>query len=562
MISRSALAGAPTGTRLAEAGDRWEGLQTLIRARLLIATLALPAGILLRPEAVARPWAVLSTALVALGVASAAFGIGVRMRRGYGVQVYLHLAADLALVTGLALYTGGRDSQYVMFYALVAITGGLFARIAGGLFASAGACLAILLLPELGRALGLPAAHEVGATFPGAALLFPFLGMMGVLAGVLGDRVQRTRDDLAQTARELDRVRLDNDAILRHLTSGVLTVDAEGQVAYLNPAAEQMLGLRGLAMRSRPLGEALPERLAPLRDLVEESRTRRRARARAELSMLTGSGQPLPVGISTSLLGDAGQLTGVVAVFQDLTEVRDMERRARRNETLAEVGALAAGIAHELRNGLKPISGSVEYLQRELAPEGEGALLMDLITRECNRLNRFVTDLLTYSRERDLAVEDVSLAEVLGELCSVVNLDPRKRPGVSIRLEPGPEGRAVRADREQLRQVWLNLSINALEAMPGGGTLRVRWRDVGREQVAVEFEDDGPGIAAEDLSRVGQPFFTTKEGGTGLGVAIAQRIVERHGGTLAFESVSGRGTIARVTLPGAAPVEAGLAQAA
>jgi two-component system sensor histidine kinase PilS (NtrC family) len=549
--------GTPSGARAGESGDRWEGLRTLVRVRLLIAALALPAGVLFRPDPPPDAWRVLAAALGAVAGLSVLFGLGVRLRRGWTAQVYAHVAADLAMVTALSLLTGGRESQFVMFYALVAITGGLLARVPGGLFASAGACAAILAMPWLGALAGSPVAAA-----PGATLLFPFLGVVGVLAGVLGDRVQRTRDDLEQTARELDRVRLDNDAILRHLTSGVLTVDADGRVAYLNPAAETMLGVRALDLRGRALDDALPPRLAPLRELVAESGAAGRARARAELEVWHAGGQVLPLGISTSLLGGAGGLTGVVAVFQDLTEVREMERRARRNQTLAEVGALAAGVAHELRNGLKPISGSVEFLQRELAPEGESAVLMDLITRECNRLNRFVTDLLSYSRERDLALEPVVLAEVLGEVCSTASHDPRRRPGVEVWLEPGPADAAVRVDREQMRQVWLNLAANALEAMPDSGALRVRWRDAGGEHVAVEFEDDGPGIAAEDLPRVGEPFYTTKEGGTGLGVAIALRIVERHGGTLGFESVPGRGTVARVTLPGVAPVEAGLAQAA
>jgi len=245
-------------------------------------------------------------------------------------------------------------------------------------------------------------------------------------------------------------------------------------------------------------------------------------------------------------------MTGVVAVFQDLTEVREMERRARRNETLAEVGALAAGIAHELRNGLKPISGSVEFLQRELKLHGEEAQLMDLIARESARLNKFVTELLSYSRERDLALEPVSLGDHLSELVSVLRHDPRRAQGVDVRLERGADDVRVPIDREQMRQVWLNLAANALEAMGERGTLVVRWKPAEGGGIAVEFCDDGPGIAANDLPRVGEPFFTTKRGGTGLGLAIAQRIVERHGGMLTLESETGHGTTARVNLPEAA----------
>jgi two-component system, NtrC family, sensor histidine kinase PilS len=543
------------------AADRWKGLESVLRSRLVIASFALPVGVLFHPDGVANAWWLLGGAFIALGLASTILGLGVRLRRWYTAQVYAQLLCDLALVTALAAFTGGRGSQFVMFYALVAISGGLMARVPGGLVAAGGAWAAIIAMPGLEARIGiLPEAGT--STLPGPLLLLPCLGVVGVLAGVLGDRMHRSRHDLERATRELDRVRLDNDAILCHLTSGVLTVDAGGRIAYVNPAAEQMLGLRALELRGRPIAEALPERLAALRDHVEESRSRRRPRARGELQMRTAADRPLPVGISTSLLTHDDLMTGVVAVFQDLTEVRDMERRARRNETLAEVGALAAGIAHELRNGLKPISGSVEVLQRDLQLTGEDAVLMELIATECSRLNRFVTDLLVYSRERDLAMENVDLGEALTEMVQTMSREARGDNAAAIRLELGPRPRVVRADREQLRQVWLNLVNNALEAMSGDGALTVRWYDVGRDQVAVEFEDEGHGVAAEDLPRIGEPFFTTKEGGTGLGVAIAQRIVERHGGSLQYERASGRGTIARVTLAAAESADTGLSAAA
>lgn len=527
----------------------WSSLQGLVLTRLLIASLALPFGVLLRPEVTPRPIALLWTSLVAVGVASAGFALAAAFRRGLRFQTYLHLVADLALVTYLSSQTGGRDSQFVLFYALVVITGGVLARVPGGLFASAGACAGFLMLPWLAGLTGVPSSETQGS-LPKPELLVAFLTMTGVLAGVLGERVHRTRDDLERTERELNRVRVDNDVILRHLATGVFTVDPQGVVAYLNPAAESVLGVRTMESRGRHVSVALPERLAPLRDLVLETLQRGHGRARAELRVQGAMGRALPIGVTTNVLMHEGNLTGVVAVFQDLTEVREMERRVRRNETLAEVGALAAGIAHELRNGLKPIAGSVEYLQRELHLTGENAELMDLIAKESGRLNKFVSDLLTYSRERDLALESVDLSEHLRDVVSVLAHDPRRAEGVQLCCESGEGLAHVNVDREQLRQVWLNLAINAMEAIPNRGKLTVRWRALESGQVAVEFVDDGPGIAADDLPRVGEPFFTTKRGGTGLGLAIAQRIVERHGGVLTLESEAGHGTTARVQLPG------------
>jgi PAS domain S-box-containing protein len=534
------------------ARDRWQGLLTLVRARLTVATLALPIGVLTRPDLTEPAWWELWWSLLVVGVLSALFWLGARWRRGFGVQICAQLATDLALVTWMAALTGGRESQFVLFFALVVITGGVLGEFLGGLLAAAGACAAILFLPPLVAALhGAPAGVATGV-LPAPGMLIAFLATMGVLAGFLGHRVHHARAALERTALELDRVRVDNDAILRHLASGVITVGETGVVAYVNPAAEQVLGLRSSSARGQKLDAALPVRLAPLRAVIEDSLGHRAPRARVEVTVKSATGAALPLGMSTNVLMHEGRMTGVVAVFQDLTEVREMERRVRRNETLAEVGSLAAVIAHEMRNGLNPISGSIEYLQRELKPEGESAVLMELINIECGRLNRFITDLLTYSRERDLALEPLDLNERLGELCEGLRRDARRPEAVTVQFEPAARPTGVEGDREQLRQVWLNLAYNALEAMSGsGGRLRVSWNADDRRRAIVEFEDTGPGIAAEDLPHVGQPFFTTKKGGTGLGVAIAQRIVERHGGSLSFQSALGRGTVARVVLPGA-----------
>ena len=531
------------------APDAWSGLRTLIRARLIVTVLALPAGLLLAPGASSAAWKVLVGALVTVGVLSALYQLGVRLGKALALQTALQLAGDLALVTVLAAVSGGRGSQFALFFGVIVVTGGLLARVPGGMLTASGAAIGILLLPWVGGALALPEATLAAEPATPLFTTIAYLGVLGVLAGMLGDRVHRTRADLERTARELDRVRVDNDTVLRHLTTGVLSVDAHGRVSYLNPAAEQVLGVRSLECRGKHVANAFPERLAPLRELVIATLQSRDPRARAELDMTGSSGRALPIGLSTNLLLHDGRFTGLVAVFQDLSEVREMERRARRHETLAEIGALSARIAHELRNGLSPISGSVECLQRELKLEGENAVLMELVSRECARLNRFVTDLLNYSRERDLALESLSVDDELADLGELLSHHPRRPDGVTVSVQAGAREAGIKGDREQLRQVWLNLAANAFEAMAEGGRLTVRQRMADGERVVIEFEDTGTGIAADELPRVGQPFYTTKQGGTGLGLTIASRIVERHGGTLTLESAPGRGTTVRVGLP-------------
>jgi len=538
----------PTGL----AHDPWSGLRTLVWARLLVAALALPFGILMRPEPPVLAWRLLAVTLVVVGVVSVVAWAGTVLRRGLRVQVYLQLAIDVALVTALSAFTGGHQSPFAIFYVLVAITGGLQAGLAGGLVTALASSTAFLALNPGGSGLVSPA---WSAVLPKPGMFGTLLLALGVLAAVLKRRVQRVHENLERAARELHRVRFDNDAILRHLTSGVITLDGSGTLAYLNPTAEEVLGVELDDIRGRWVQDSLPERLHPLRDALLAVLESHAVQSRGELLLRTATGGPLPLGLSTNVLRHDGQVTGVVAVFQDLTEVREMEARARRNQTLAEVGALAAGIAHELRNGLSPISGSIECLQRELKFEGENAQLLDLIVTECNRLNRFVTDLLAYSRERPLVKQPFDLNENLADLCEHLTHDPRRGAGVSVRYAPGEGLPDVAADREQLRQVWLNLAGNALEALGESGTLTVRWRAIDAGHIAVEFQDTGPGIKPDDVPRVGQPFFTTKKGGNGLGLAIAQRIVERHGGALTLQPAAERGTIARVTLPGTVAAE-------
>jgi len=248
----------------------------------------------------------------------------------------------------------------------------------------------------------------------------------------------------------------------------------------------------------------------------------------------------------------------VIALFQDLSDVKALEDRIRRGETLAAIGELSAGIAHEIRNCLNPISGSVEVLQRELKVTGENARLLELIVRESERLDNFIRELLDYARERPLKTERVDLSDLTRETAEVARRHPSSGVGKKVTVEAPKEPIWVQIDFEQTKQVLLNLLINALEAIEGAGSVTVRVepsstaarRAKARTGFAmIEVRDTGAGIRAEDIRQVFEPFFSTKLGGTGLGLAIANRIVERHGGTVEIESRVGVGTTLRLWLP-------------
>ena len=346
---------------------------------------------------------------------------------------------------------------------------------------------------------------------------------------------------------------------MENLSSGLVTVDADGIVRHWNRAASEIAGCAVESVRERPYVDAFGPGLKEFTERMRDALERGVQSNRAEITIEKPDGTRMPLGLSTSLLRDPeGHRRGVIGLFQDLSEVRALEERIRRRETLAAIGELSAGIAHEIRNCLNPISGSVEVLQRELKVKGENARLLDLIVRESERLDNFIRELLDYARERPLKCETLDLTSLVRDLVDVAQRHPSAE-GKVLRFSGGGDDVMVHVDSEQMRQVLMNLVLNALEAVEGEGQVDVRIgarRDrpgavaaPGRTWVCAEVQDNGIGIAAPEIELIFEPFYSTKRGGTGLGLAIANRIVERHGGVLEVESRLGAGTTMRVWVP-------------
>jgi two-component system sensor histidine kinase PilS (NtrC family) len=241
-----------------------------------------------------------------------------------------------------------------------------------------------------------------------------------------------------------------------------------------------------------------------------------------------------------------------VLVFQDLTEVHEMRERVRKADRLAAVGELSAGIAHELRNPLASISGSIEMLYHELALEGENRRLMELIMRESDRLDRIISDFLEFARLRTPRRVPSKLAHCIDDVVTLVRKNADKSEGITIRTVFDPGLPDVWMDDEQMRQVFMNLAVNACEAMERGGTLEIQAARGAEGAVRIAFKDEGAGIDPEGLERMFEPFFTTKDGGTGLGLAMANKIVNAHGGSIEYRNGE-RGAVFTIVLPVGAP---------
>jgi PAS domain S-box-containing protein len=338
--------------------------------------------------------------------------------------------------------------------------------------------------------------------------------------------------------------------ILQSIPTGVLTLDHRGTVTSLNLVAERLLGLRAAVVVGRPLEDL---QLAPdVVTWIREARRGQRLVHEADLTLTVEGDRRATIRASASDLRDeGGQSQGLVILLRDITEVNRLEMQLRRADKLAALGTLAAGVAHEVKNPLHALSLNLHLLEKEVATGGPWSAdtreYFEILRSETQRIHRIVENFLRFSRPSIPEVKPLDLHALLERVLSLLAFEAADH-GVTIETAFDPELTTVAGDEGQLSQVFLNLGINALQAMPAGGMLVVRTRlDQGWAEVAVE--DTGQGIEVEALPHIFDPYFTTRPRGVGLGLAIAHRIVEAHHGTMDVETAVGKGTTMILRLP-------------
>jgi two-component system sensor histidine kinase PilS (NtrC family) len=506
-------------------------------------------------------------------LATALSGLCFQWVRNAGRFGAVQVATDVLLISSLVTFSGGPDSPFTFLYVPVIVYAArLFGRPgAYGCAAGASAAYGALLVaiesgwlptwPEAGGAPRLPALALFGL-HSGAWLLVAFL------ASALSRDLHRAGRELERRKTDLGRLRQLHARTVECLTSGLLTTDGEGRVTSFNPEAERITGIPARSALGRPLGEILPGVPGEIEQL--SSSTTGRPRVRTRLGFVRAGGDELHLGVAASRLRDAeGAPIGHVVIFQDVTEVVRMEAELRRSERLAAVGELAAGMAHEVRNPLAAISGSIQMLRGAAGrgeEDAEGRRLMDIVLRETDRLDALIAEFLRFARPAPPKPTQVPLEQVVAEVVEV--FAGSCPPGIELVREVTP-GLAAWVDEDQLRQLLWNLLRNAVPAMPAGGRLAVGARAAPAPQeaaargrnategsrggagVEIEVADTGTGMPPEVLERIFEPFFTTRPSGSGLGLATVHRVVEANRGVLRVESGAGRGTRFRVWLPAA-----------
>lgn len=492
---------------------------------------------------------------ISVGVGAFAFGL-TRLRVPVARSAWMVVVADVALALGIMHYSGGVGGQFTTVYCLTIAAAAFLLAMPGGLGAALMSSLCFVGYQIL-EAQGVvdPPGRELYAQGRASGVIDAYMHtsmflLVGTVGGYLADRIRHKGRALRHAETALEQLRVDTNYILENMSSGVLVIDSVCRVVTMNVAAEMILEIVKEDVLGRHVDEALGRRVPDLAHELVQSLSMERGKCRHEIAAHTRDGQHRPLGISISLLTDgADRRRGVIAVFQDLTEVHEMRERVRKADRLAAIGELSAGIAHELRNPLASISGSIEMLHTELKLDGENGRLMELIMRESDRLDRIISDFLEFAKIRQPRKLPARLDKCLSETMVLLKKNAEKSAGISIRLECAEDMPQVYMDDEQMRQVFMNLAVNSCEAMQKGGTLDVVAGPTGGGEVRVAFCDNGPGIDPEGMERLFEPFFTSKEGGTGLGLAIANKIVEAHGGAIEYRNREQGGAVFTITLP-------------
>ena len=522
----------------------------LLRTLVVTVVLALSLWLLVTADQHSRGAVWLQSGIIATTyLTSIVFGL--LLRRGYAPRLLTRpmQATDLLITSMLVYVTGGAQSPYTFLYALSIVSAGALSYRRGAVVVTVASLVAITVVSLLAwtHVIELPMSAPARPWEQGALDLVRSVGInyaaligVGALAFIFGDQLQRGAETLATTRRTVADLYTLHQDIVRSLASGLITVAPDGTVLTANLAAGEILRQPPASMIHQPIDALMPGIEALLAERTGELE-------RADLAIKTGSVE-LSLGVTVSPLRDVrDQMIGRVVNFQDLTELRRLEQQNRRSERLVTVGQLAAGIAHEIRNPLASISGSIELLKQTPQASEEDRTLMTIVHREITRLNVLIGDLLDYANPRSQQAVDLDLGVLIAETLQVARGD-QAFAEVEVSSDV-PTPIALNADPAKLRQVLWNLLRNAADAAATGGKhVTVTARDEGTS-VTVTVADDGAGIEREHIARIFDPFFTTKNKGTGLGLATCHTIIAEHGGRIDVESEVGKGTKMVVRLP-------------
>lgn len=555
-LDTAAVANVIRGGRLMHVSERESQLRWLMTLRVVIVTTLLicvfSIELLLRPELSLRP--LFTLAAIAYGMVLL-YGMLDRWISGTRLFAMIQLFGDASLITVFVGMTGGLDSPMSFLYLLPISVASMLLYRSGGI-ATALICWAhygalVFWGPEYWPA----GMSSVPAPRPETDRVIYFLVAhlvalvaVALLSSYLSERLRTQGRELDERRGALARLQALNENIVSSINSGLITTDSHGTINFMNRGGSEILERGSCEVEGLGAMELFRLDADFLLEIKRQLLVSRRFRF--EEWFATPAGRKIFLGIAVSNLHDkTGRPLGLIFIFQDLTDIQALENEVRLKERMAALGEMAAGMAHELRNPLAAISGSVQYLKGDLQLKGEQLELMEIILRESERLDHAIRDFLTFAKPGAFAPSPTDLVKLVEDQLKLLGKSHEltKRH----RLVTVFEERSVicEVDANRIKQVFWNLATNALKAMPDGGTLSIAVRRFGEERIEIRFSDTGVGMDAELQLRYFQPFSSSFSEGTGLGAAIVYRLVEEHGGRIQVDSREGEGTSVSVVLP-------------
>jgi two-component system sensor histidine kinase PilS (NtrC family) len=546
-------------------------LSTLITVRVVTSTVLLGSAILVQ---LSRPGSFPIDPfffLIGLTYALSVIYLGsLRFVDRYPWMADAQLGVDAILVSAFIEVTGGITSYFSSLYLLPIMAASTIRFRRGALQVATLTAILYLalvtaqyleptaLFPASWQALGrqeLPSQRF--AQYTVAINLFGFFAV-ALLSGSLAENLRSAGARLERASTQIADLRAINQYVIDSMLSGLLTADMDGRILTFNRAASNITGL--------PSGQAIGHDIAEVLQLPGHFRGRLQTLGtirshRADHQYRSPDGRLIEIGLTVTTLSLPNGRSGYLFTFQDVTDARRLERGARMQQRLAAVGEMAAGIAHEIRNPLASMSGSIQVLRQELPLTEEQAQLMDIVLRESERLNDTIKSFLAYARPQRVTLTRLDIRRVVKDTATLLSNSAEVRDNHRLAVDP-PEGPVwFDADENQIRQILWNLATNGLRAMPSGGRLLMaakaeRAADV--EELIITISDEGCGIPPADLDELFQPFRSSFEKGTGLGLAIVHRIVTDYNGSIQVSSTVGSGTTVRVRLPMRSPKPAAI----
>ncbi len=465
------------------------------------------------------------------------------------LNIYIQSLSDVSLITGLVYVTGGIESIYSVLYPLVIIYSTLFLAGRGGLIsASVGSIFYGLLLDleyygliQPVSLLGYDYNYEAGYIFSRIFIHIISFYIVALLTSFAAKQEKMARDLLEEKESAFDQLDLLHKSIIESVDSGILTINLNGNIKSFNKGAEKITGFLHSEIINKKLDDVFPV-LSSLPNKENQWKQGKRFEA-------VGSGKILGCSV-TPLVDSNRKKIGNTLIFQDLTVIKEMERKIERNKRLAFVGEMAAGLAHEIRNPLASISGPIQMLSKDLRLDETDRKLMQIILRGKDRLDGFVKDFLLLARPKPSERRDINVEVIIDDLLESLRFSPEWREDIEV-IKNLCNQTSIYGNKAEIRQVIWNMISNAVQAMPEGGKLKIETSEVfndTKEYLEIRISDNGCGIEEKNQDKVFEPFYTTKKNGTGLGLAIVNRIVESHMGKIRIKSKPGKGTDCMVLL--------------